>query len=44
MTTYAQNNPYELWSTRKSLGLMRAQIREDWYFEQFFTHSSSDRS
>ncbi len=39
MTTYAQNNPYELWSTRKSLGLMRDMKQETWYFGQFFTNT-----
>ncbi len=33
---YAAANPYELWSTRKSLGLMRDVKVENWYFNQFF--------
>jgi hypothetical protein len=37
MTTYAAANPYELWSTRKSLGVFRDTRAEDWYFGQFFT-------
>lgn len=37
MTTYSTQNPYELWSTRKSLGIMRARKVENWYFQQFFT-------
>lgn len=38
MTTYATQQPYELWSTRKSLGVMRATKPENWYFQQFFTN------
>lgn len=30
-------NPYELWSTRKSLGVFRATKPETFYFGQFFT-------
>lgn len=37
MTTYAAANPYELWSTRKSLGVFRDTRAENWYFGQFFT-------
>lgn len=29
-------NPYELWSTRKNIGIMRDEKAEDWYFGQFF--------
>lgn len=38
MTTYAASNPYELWTTRKSLGLFRDTKPETWYFGQFFTN------
>lgn len=38
MTTYAAANPYELWSTRKSIGIMRDVQAENWYFAQFFTN------
>lgn len=34
MTT---NNPYELWTTHRSLGNFRAVRPETWYFGQFFT-------
>lgn len=37
--TYAVTNPYELWSTRKSLGLMRDMKQETWYFGQFFQNT-----
>lgn len=37
MTTYAQSNPYELWSSRKSLGVFRDARAENWYFGQYFT-------
>lgn len=30
-------NPYELWQTRKLLGIFRDQKPEDWYFGMFFT-------
>lgn len=30
-------NPYELWQTRKLLGVYRATKPETWYFGQFFT-------
>lgn len=32
-------NPYELWSTRTSLGIMRDQKMEGWYFGQFFQNT-----
>jgi hypothetical protein len=38
MTTYATQNPYELWTTRKLLGTFRATRPETWYFGQFFTN------
>lgn len=37
MTNYAAQNPYELWTSRKSLGLMRDVKREDFWFDQFFS-------
>lgn len=36
MTTYATANPYELWSTRKLLGVFRATKPETHYFGQFY--------
>ncbi len=36
MTTYATQNPYELWTTHKLLGTFRDTKPEDWYFGQFF--------
>lgn len=30
------DTPYPLWTSRRSLGLMRAQRPETWYFDQFF--------
>lgn len=38
MTNYSTQNPYELWSTRKLLGVFRDTRPEDWYFDQFFTN------
>lgn len=32
-------NPYELWQTHTSLGVMRDVKAEDWYFGQFFTRT-----
>lgn len=44
MTTYATQNPYELWSTRKLLGVFRDSKPEDWYFGQFFNYLHLDDS
>ena len=38
MTTYATQNPYELWTTHTLLGVFRDTRPEDWYFGQFFTN------
>lgn len=38
MTTYATQNPYELWSTHELLGTFRDTKPETWYFGQFFTN------
>lgn len=44
MVDYATQNPYELWDTRRSLGVMRDVKRETWFFQRFFenTFSSTD--
>jgi hypothetical protein len=41
MTTYATQNPYELWQRSKLLGVMRARTKETFYFGQFFPDSNT---
>ncbi|MBB5985927.1 major capsid protein [Sphingobium lignivorans] len=38
MTTYASANPYELWTSRRLLGVFRQNRPETWAFGRYFTN------